>query len=83
MSSVILILDYSFLLYILRYNGGTAFDKVGNDSQFGHREAGNNLGQYNHGLIVVGGLSTSEVELLNKENGILKWTKLQKYPFHS
>merc|ERR1712062_523695 len=61
-----------------RYNGGTVFDKVGNDSQFGHNQAGNNLGQYNHGLIVVGGSDGPEVEVLNKENGILKWTKLQK-----
>merc|ERR1712062_931759 len=28
-------------------------------------------------------MGNSEVEVLNKESGFLKWKKLQKYPFHS
>ena len=81
---------FIFNFIFLRYNGGTVFDKLDTDSEYGHYRAGNNLGQYNHGLIVVGGRSTSssssghsEVEVLYKENGSLKWKKMQKYPFHS
>ena len=64
-------------------------DKLDTYSQYVHYAAGNNLGQYNQGLLVVGGYDGSayshhsEVEVLNKENGNLKWKKLQKYPFHS
>ena len=94
MSSVILILlvntTTTIYFHILRYNGGTVFDKLGTGPQYGHYQAGNNLGQYNHGLVVVGGLSSvssssahSEVEILDKEKGSLKWKEMQKYPFHS
>ena len=77
------------LFIFLRYNGGIVFDKLDTDSKYAHYAAGNNLGQYNHGLIVVGGYAGSsfshhsEVEGLNKEDGNLKWKKLQKYPFQS
>ena len=55
------------------------------NSQYEHRWAGNSLGNYNQGAFVVGSYSpnNNKVEVLELENGSLKWNLKESYPYHS
>ena len=50
-------------------------------SEYGHTDAGKNLGQYHSNPFVVGGSWNNKVEVLESENGNLEWKSKQNYPY--
>ena len=59
------------------------------NTQYEHYQAANSLGNYNQGAFVVGSdngdsyLNNNKVEVLEIENGSLKWNLKKSYPYQS